>query len=113
VIEQDHIGSRAGLGQQNAVRRACHHCSQIGQRLGIGHRVSQRIDTHPALLTTACLGAAQIVRDQTARKRQPLGRDGVFQIEDEGISLAGRSLVEFLLAVAGNEQHGSQCGGHG
>ena len=65
-----------------------------------------RIDAHPE--RRAALPAPHIFLHQSPRMGAPVGRDSVFQIQDQRIGRRGFGLFELALAVGGNKEERAQ-----
>ena len=93
-----------GLGKQHRVRAACHNRIQIG----VGHAGVEPVDAHQqarALL----LSVVRFEKFQRggARLLFALGRNRIFQVDDDAVGAGGKRLAELGAAVGGDEEKGA------
>ena len=102
MIEPMQVIAVARLGQDHAVGASRQHRDEIGERLG----ALDRIDAHPDRQAARARRTGGEMRgDGLACERASFGRDGIFEIQDDGIGTAGLGFDEAIRAVPGHEQH--------
>lgn len=87
------------FGNHEAVRRGPDQRNQI-----VEPAVLQRVDANPQLRGPADRTRREKGVHHVARRGFAAGRDGILEVENQGVGAVALAARDLLLAVAGNEQ---------